>query len=246
MEKNTLCYVKASHLGYFTMGLPGLATFIAIAYSILYDFKGSTATHCNVRNILPTVSACISRCPQCYIWRIFIALHAAPRFMFAAAWYNWYMQVQVGKSQALYGLLVKITIGLHVVENLMLVTLTCVSSLENRNIHENSFVLFMACSWLVFLLSIVLSKWGNRTHPEDRKSYMLKKLFAVINIASFSLALYSYFRHNAYCEPYVYSWFAFFEYVTIYSNILFHGTATIDVREYSAGLVLTDLLRKHK
>lgn len=48
-------------------------------------------------NILPSVSAAIARSPQQYIWRIFISLHAAPRFMYALAYYGWYKQVDVGK-----------------------------------------------------------------------------------------------------------------------------------------------------
>lgn len=55
---------------------------------------------CQVENILPTVSACISRRPQCYIWRFLIALHAAPRFLFGPCWYRYHTQEYVGMAQA--------------------------------------------------------------------------------------------------------------------------------------------------
>ena len=48
MEKNTLCHLKAATLGHFVVALPALATVISVTYSILYDFDGSTATHCRV------------------------------------------------------------------------------------------------------------------------------------------------------------------------------------------------------
>ena len=44
----------------------------------------------------------------------------------------------------------------------------------------------------------------------------------------------------------VYSWFALCEYLTVFSNILFHGTATIDMREYTFGIVLSELLYKRR
>jgi len=50
-----------------------------------------------VPNILPSISAAISRRPQCYMWRILIALHSAPRFMYAASYYGWFNQIHVGK-----------------------------------------------------------------------------------------------------------------------------------------------------
>ena len=44
-----------------------------------------------VPNYLPSISASIGRSPQQYIWRICIALHAAPRLVIARIHYNHYM-----------------------------------------------------------------------------------------------------------------------------------------------------------
>ncbi|KAL4230314.1 Post-GPI attachment to proteins factor 2 [Mactra antiquata] len=231
------------------MSLPFVAVVISVVYSLLYDFHGSTATHCKVNNILPSISAAIGRTPQRYIWRILISLHAAPRFIIAAAYYGWHKQVHVGSNQTTYLFLVKVAVFLHVLENFMLVLLTCVSSNENKDIHENSFILFIITSWAYMLLTIGLCKWARKHSSErnrkiDTESYRLKKIYAFINIISFSLATYLYFRHNWYCEPYVYSWFGVCEYITVITNILFHGTAIKDFDEYSASFVLTELLKK--
>ncbi|XP_052792682.1 post-GPI attachment to proteins factor 2-like [Mya arenaria] len=246
MLKNTLCYLKFSYFGPLICSLPALATIITVVYSLLFDLDGSTRTHCGVPNFLPTVSACISRRPQCYIWRILIALHAAPRFLFAPAWYSYHSQVYVAKGHDLYTFLTKAAIFFYIVENFMLVVLSCVSSTENRAIHENSFIIFIVCSWLFMLTTLYLCKMAARKDLQDQKSYRLKKIFAFFNLACFSFATYLYFRHNSYCEPYVYSAFALFEYLTIFTNIFFHGTLTIDIREYAAGMVRTDLILKQR
>lgn len=250
MDRNTLYHLSAARLGYITMALPALATVFAVAYSVLFDFYGSTATHCNVANVLPSVSAAIARSPQQYIWRIFISLHAAPRFMYAVAYYGWHKQIDIGSRQTSYLFLVKIAVTLHILENLMLVLLTCISSNDNKDIHENSFIAFIVFSWMYMLLTIGLCKWTRkssvRIQKVDHASYRYKRLFAGCNISAFTAAVYLYFRHNWYCEPYIYSMFALCEYITIFTNILFHGTAVLDMREYSAAVVLTDLLNKHR
>ncbi|XP_052242625.1 post-GPI attachment to proteins factor 2-like [Dreissena polymorpha] len=55
----------------------------------------------------------------------------------------------------------------------------------------------------------------------------------LFNMSIFLTALYFFFRHNSYCEPYVYSWFALCEYLTIFSNIAFHSICNVDFSRYS-------------
>jgi len=49
-----------------------------------------------------------------------------------------------------------------------------------------------------------------------------KKRLILITIVSGLLMTYFYYRHNAYCEPYVYSMFCLTEYAVVVFNMIFH------------------------
>ena len=61
-----------------------------------------------------------------------------------------------------------------------------------------------------------------------RKSLYYKKIMMVTNFSSILGAIYCYWRHNAYCEPGMYSVFSFFEYSVVLSNMAFHFTSYFD------------------
>nr|XP_022321214.1 post-GPI attachment to proteins factor 2-like [Crassostrea virginica] len=214
--------------------LPLLGALTCIILSILFNFKESTWTHCRVPNYLPSISSAIGGyAPQKYIWRICIALHAAPRFLFAFSYFGYYTSFHVGSRNTLYTILARICVFLHVVENSALVILTYVSSTDNYAVHENMFIAFMVCSEVYMLLSCILFKWSHTsngrimTKPELR-SYQYKKRLFVFNVSMFLMAVYLFFRHDWYCETGVYSLFALCEYLVVFSNIAFHYTAKFD------------------
>ncbi|XP_061183638.1 post-GPI attachment to proteins factor 2-like isoform X1 [Saccostrea echinata] len=214
--------------------LPLLGALICILLSILYNFKESTWTHCRVSNYLPSISSAIGGyAPQKYIWRICIALHAAPRFLFAFSYYGYYIHFHVGTRNTLYKTLAKLCVFLHIIENAALVTLTYVSSTDNYAVHENMFIIFMVCSECYMLLSCILYKWGHTSNGRamtkmEVMSYQYKKILFVFNITMFVAAVYMFFRHEWYCETGVYSIFALCEYLVVFSNIAFHYTAKYD------------------
>lgn len=92
-----------------------------------------------VANYLPSISSAIGGyAPQKYIWRICIALHAAPRFLFAFAYFGYYTSFHVGPRNSLYKNLARLCVFLHVLENTALVTLTYVSSTDNYGKFEKA------------------------------------------------------------------------------------------------------------
>ncbi|KAG5844703.1 hypothetical protein ANANG_G00165350 [Anguilla anguilla] len=208
------------------LALGGLVSCILI--SLLYHFEESTATHCQVPNYLPSISASISQTPERYIWRVCIGLHSAPRFLVAIAYFNFY-RGRFAKRWAEW-LLSCLTLASALGENLGLLLLTYVSSNETYDVHKNGFIIFIACALVHMAVTCrlwqVIKKYS--FSPEEQTSYLWKKWLFAFNIMSCLFAAYFYRWHNSYCDPGIYTFFAFFEYLVVLSNIGFHITAYWD------------------
>ncbi|KAM3837907.1 post-GPI attachment to proteins factor 2 isoform 2-T4 [Vipera latastei] len=179
-----------------------------------------------VPNYLPSLSAAIgAAAPERYVWRLCIALQAAPRLLVASAYWRHYRG-----STRLYPRLRRAVLGLALGENLGLLLLTYVSSGENHAFHQNAFGLFIVSALGHMFLTCLL--WGMTKKyaiaPEERKSYKWKWRLFVFNLVTFLMAVCCYYRHNWYCEPGVYTAFAFLEYLVVLSNMGFHMTACWD------------------
>ncbi|KAM3932847.1 LOW QUALITY PROTEIN: post-GPI attachment to proteins factor 2 [Leptodactylus fuscus] len=208
-----------------TVCLPLCAFIFCIIWSIIFNFEETTATHCGVRNYLPSISAAIGGVtPQRYVWRFCIGLHSAPRLLVAVVYLSFYL----GSSGSYWRC--HINFLLNVCEILCLLMLTYVSSNENQGIHQLSFVFFMFFSlgYMMMTISIwtILRRYS--VSAEERRSYIWKKWLFIFNLTTFITSLYFYYRHNEYCEPGVYTVFAFFEYLVVLSNMAFHMTAWWD------------------
>lgn len=86
---------------YVVAGLPLCSLILCISLALMLHFDEANRTHCNVPNWLPSVSAIVaSFSPEKYIWRIFIGLHSAPRFLVAFAfryiYYNYFFNLNLG------------------------------------------------------------------------------------------------------------------------------------------------------
>lgn len=81
-----------------------------------------------VANYLPSISAAISRVPERYIWRCCIGLHSAPRYLIAAAYFNFYYGRFAKRLPEL--LLSVLALICSLSENTGLLLLTYVSSTE--------------------------------------------------------------------------------------------------------------------
>lgn len=211
-----------------TVLLPLTGLIACLFISLVYHFEDSTYTHCQVSNYLPSISSAISRIPERYIWRCCIGLHSAPRYLVAVAYFNFYR----GRfSRRLPELLLSIlALVCSLAENTGLLLLTYVSSTETYDIHKKGFIVFIASSLLHMLITCRL--WHViRTHyvnPEEILSQRWKLRLFLFNISCCLAAAYFFRRHNKFCEPGIYTLFALFEYLVVFSNMAFHMTAFWD------------------
>ncbi|XP_060531759.1 post-GPI attachment to proteins factor 2-like [Cylas formicarius] len=218
---------------------PLVAFLFCVSYSVLFNFESSTYTHCQVYNILPSISAAIGNfSPQREIWQSAIALQALPRIYVAIEYLNHHHNVLPPKD---------IWIGyiacvLNIIENLALITLSFFTSSKFYVIHEKAFITFILVSEVYMILICILQKRYKKSH---RISLKWKQRCLVTNVLFIMAAVYFFMRHNSMCEPYVYSFFAFSEYVVVLSNMAFHLTAYLDFRNkdlviYKHGIALTE------
>lgn len=215
-----------------TVFLPFIAFVSCIVVSLSLHYEESTATHCQVRNCLPSISAAIGGfAPQRYIWRICIALHSAPRLLVGTMYFSYYRHY-LGHSAA-FRVVIWITCIAYMTENMSLIGMSYISSLDNKGMHEVLFIFFTVFSVLHMLLSYGMFRYlGELNKNWGQFSRKLKLTFIITNVLSLTAALYCYFRHNTYCEPLVYTFFAFFEYLFVVSNMGFHMTAYFDFHDY--------------
>ncbi|XP_070552590.1 post-GPI attachment to proteins factor 2-like [Ptychodera flava] len=233
------------------VALPLLSFTVCVVSSLLFDFERAVGTHCRVANYLPTVSAAISLSPQSYIWRFCIALHTTLRLFLITVYYDYYKKTGELNSLPWFLWLCKLTFLLQFTEILSLLGLTVVSSSENTSVHEGFFVTFMVtslCYMLAMSVQYYLSRnkrWKNFTKEERKQQYRLVLLF-LVNISTFFISIYFFFRHNWYCEPGIYTLYALFEYIVIITNIAFHTAEAHDVidKEFVfGGVIVRDVLQ---
>ncbi|XP_078480911.1 acyltransferase PGAP2-like [Lampetra planeri] len=202
-------------LGTVCLPLIGLITCISISY--VFHFDDCTGTHCQVPNYLPSISASIGLSPECHIWRICIGLHSAPRLLVAFTYFN---------------LLNCLNLAFALIENLGLLLLTYVSSIETYFVHKEGFILFLVGS--LFHMLITCRLWKAITKysvcPEDLKSHLWKVRSLLLYVCFCVFAGFFYWKHNMYCESGSYTLFALFEYLVVFSNMAFHLTAIWDFR----------------
>ncbi|XP_069001826.1 post-GPI attachment to proteins factor 2 [Embiotoca jacksoni] len=211
-----------------TVLLPLTGLIGCLFVSLVYHFEDATYTHCQVSNYLPSISAAISRVPERYIWRCCIGLHSAPRYLVAAAYFNFYRGRFAQRLPEL--LLSGLALLCSLAENTGLLLLTYVLSTETYSVHKNGFIVFIGSSLLHMLITCRL--WyvirKHYVNPEEVTSFRWKVRLFLFNVSCCLAAAYFFRRHNKYCEAGVYTLFAFFEYLVVFSNMAFHMTAFWD------------------
>ncbi|RUS89476.1 hypothetical protein EGW08_002773 [Elysia chlorotica] len=251
-----LLSVRMPTVGVVLCLLPLGAALFCVVWSLVFDFRNSTATQCRVANYLPSLSAAIGdSTPQRYVWRVAVCLHAAPRFLLTLTYRKLHAvhgavgaDAMAARGRYVYDWLVASAALSNMAEVGALVGLSYISSTENHRVHEALFTAFMVSSLLYMALTITLFSWRHRcTRPSGKefKSLAWKRRLFAANVCTFLVSAYLYFRHNWYCEPGVYTMFAVCEYLGVLTNIGFHGTLAWDLCGLSLAVVSTGPATDH-
>ena len=192
--------------------------------------KASTKTHCEVDNFAPSISAAIgSFLPQKYVWQTCICLHISPRFVFLYLYKHFY-QARLNLKVFSTWLLVRAAFFFNFLELLALLGLTLVSSQEDFDVHKVCFVVFGLSGLAYFIITWYIWTFCGLPLETNAEIFSLRtkaralKTFLLCGL----LMSYFYYRHNEFCEPYVYSLFCMCEYVIVGANMWFHFTASYD------------------
>lgn len=239
-KRSYLNFTMVSHLqlrfptlAVYTVSLPLVSFIFCVLWSLFFNFERATFTHCQVPNYLPSISAAIGTfSPQKYVWQICVAIHSAPRFLVVGMYYSHLCDILF--KEAMWQWLASVIFLIQTTEVTSLLGLTFVSSSENFHVHEMCFITFMVTALSNMFLLYLTMKHGTKQRLTviEELSLKYKSMFGLMNISSTFLAVYFYFRHNWYCEPVVYTFFAFFEYIVVVSNMAYHMTAFYDFADH--------------
>lgn len=177
-DRNTVFAIPFGRFAVATVSLPLIAFAFCVLWSLWFNFVQTTATHCNVPNYLPSMSAAIGAYgPQRYVWRFAIALHSSPRYLVAYIYYT--------KHKS------KLVLTLNWLELSGLLGLTFVSSTENyrKQLHTHSLRIFVcAITILISALSaqfvvLFLVASLSLTHMQRSMPNALSRLWQPVSFA---------------------------------------------------------------
>ena len=173
--------------------------------------------------------------PQKHVYQVVVSVLMVPRYLCLLTYKKFYeLRIPTGVARKI-SWMVEFTLSFHSLELISLLGLTIVPSKEHFDVHKVFFCTFALSGLSYFILTCYLWKYCGicQETNEEKKSFDEKmfwlKLYFVLGIAMSIL----YYWHNKYCPDYVYSFFCICEYLIVYANIKFHGTAKYDLADVS-------------
>eukprot|EP01125_Pyxidicula_operculata_P019293 TRINITY_DN6988_c0_g1_i2.p1 TRINITY_DN6988_c0_g1~~TRINITY_DN6988_c0_g1_i2.p1 ORF type:complete len:304 (-),score=18.25 TRINITY_DN6988_c0_g1_i2:77-988(-) len=222
-ETGNIASLIYSNYAYTGLLLPVVGIGSCILLSYMYHYRSATSTHCNVPNVVPTISAATGGAyPEIWVFRLSILLMSGQRFVDGYILYSSFSKFL--PASQLNSFANYLFIWCHLMENFSLFGVSIVSSSEVYWIHELSFIL-----WIFFQLakSILHMFMFRRAYPnhlkmEFRTPWFSQVVSFSVNVLCLFLAGIVFYYHNKTCLPYVYSVFAVLEYTIVLSNITFN------------------------
>ncbi len=196
--------------------VPSAGLLLSLVMAAVLHHDDVTHTHCGVANFWPSVSAAIgNNNPERFVWTLTVGLHNILVLLDSAMAYDRLVQ-----SPSVSVFLARIMAWFKALSCVSLFVLTFVSSSDYFLVHELGFV-----GWMVFgSISLLLFLWLWRgsvrlVTPRERFTWLYLRVCATCYFVFLAGAMFSYWLHNAYCWPFVYSMFGICEAAVIYAYI---------------------------
>lgn len=192
-----------------------------LAYATAYHAAETTATHCRVPNVVPSISAVIGGvAPERYVWRLAVAAISTQRLLDGALARG----LCAGVSPAL-----GVAAGTaNTLENLALWALTYVSSTESAAVHQGGFVVWVLCSLARMAAMVAAGARLSAADPSHARAHRARRACAACFAALLPAACLFFYDHNATCRPYAYSLFAACEWLLVAANVAFNHAVYVD------------------
>ncbi|XP_050521020.1 post-GPI attachment to proteins factor 2-like [Daktulosphaira vitifoliae] len=211
------------------VSFPLVTLFICLVSAYIFQYDDVHETHCQVFNVIPSISAITGITPQTYLWRIAVAFHVGPRMVIAQVYYNYFISKISKSDKVINFILIHVCYWLNMIEIVTICGVTYISNRENYPIHEKLFILFMLSSLLYMIVMIKTFGMVHKNMTDFQfKSYKIKKILFGICIASTITLILFFIKHRFYCHDLAFTWFALSEYILAVSNMAFHFTITLD------------------
>ena len=203
--------------------------------------------------LIPSISSATGHAPASFAWRFCIAMMLFCRAQDGLLQYCSFGRAASAsaKSGSSIGHLNAFVLIVHTTEQACLALLTFVGSNEVHWLHECGFVGFCIASVLHMGSSLLLFRCCYASELRGvtgtaaacasggaggcssraarlRYAYSWRKGCAAVNAMLLLLAALLFWRHDLYCEPYVYSAFALCEWLFVASNVAFMSAVFID------------------
>ncbi|CBY11211.1 unnamed protein product [Oikopleura dioica] len=210
--------VEIASIWKFCVACPSLAFLACLILSLWTDWQRSVFTECikdgkkhQPYNLLPSISMMISdRQPMELIWRAAIALHSFPRLFLGLFFRQKHLHL-IGNKR-----FVNLMYIFYFSDIFALLGLTYVQSNEWFLLHAFFFGSFVTASSF-FMISALFC-----VPVVGQAAYRSRKRTFHLHLSSILITMFLYVHHNSTCNDFVYTFFAFFEYIIVFSNIYFH------------------------
>uniref|UniRef100_A0A2S2QDP6 Post-GPI attachment to proteins factor 2-like n=1 Tax=Sipha flava TaxID=143950 RepID=A0A2S2QDP6_9HEMI len=121
-------------LAFVGVSLPLITLLTCLATAYVFQYDDVHETHCQVYNVIPSISAITGITPQTYMWRIAVAFHVGPRMVIAQVYYNYFIsQISRGADncKSTHYIFINLCYWLNIIEVVAICGVTYISNREN-------------------------------------------------------------------------------------------------------------------